>query len=290
MPLNVDQLLSRQFPIEEHTYTEKDTIYYALGLGLGMDPLDKRQLRYVYEQVDGGLAVLPSMAVVLAYPGHWSRTPELGLNWKLIVQGEQKLKLHRPIPASGTVVARTRIVKVIDKGADKGALLYSYREIKDKASGEPIADVTMVTFARGDGGRGGSHSEQPVPHPIPQRKPDLVADFTSSPQSALIYRLSADLNPLHADPDVAAIAGYKQPISHGLGTYGVACHRLVEMVCGGDPDRMKSLDCRFSAPAYPGETLRTEAWVEGDVVSYRTTVPARGVTVLNNGRAEIAPA
>ncbi len=290
MPLNVDQLLAREFPVEEHTYTEKDTIYYALGLGLGIDPTDRKQLRYVYEQIEGGLAVLPSMAVVLGYPGHWSRTPELGLDWKKIVHGEQILKLHRTIPASGTVVAQTRITRVIDKGAGKGALLYSERQVRDKATGEPLADVTMITFARGDGGHGGSHTEQPVPHPMPTRAPDVVSDFTPSPQTALIYRLAADLNPLHADPEVAAIAGYKQPISHGLCTYGVAGHRLIEMVCGGNPSRMKSLSCRFSAPAYPGETIRTEAWVDGGVVSFRSTIQARDVTVLNNGRADIAPA
>lgn len=290
MTLNVEQLLSREFPVQEHTYTENDTIYYALGLGLGMDPTDRRQLRYVYEQIEGGLAVLPTMAVVLAYPGHWSRSPELGLDWKKIVQAEQMLKLYRPIPASGTVVAQTRIIKVIDKGPGKGALLYSQRHLTDKASGEVIAEVTMSTFARGNGGEGGSHTEQPVPHAIPERAPDVVADFTTSPQTALIYRLSADLNPLHADPEVAAIAGFKQPISHGLCTYGVAGHRLIEMVCGGNPARMKSLSCRFTSPCYPGETIRTEAWVDGDVVSFRSTVPARGVTVLNNGRADIAAA
>jgi acyl dehydratase len=288
VPINVDQLLSKEFPLQEHTYTENDTIYYGLGLGLGMDPTDKRQLRYVYEQYEGGLQALPSMAVILAYPGHWTRAPELGLDWKKIVHGEQKLTLHGPIKPAGTVVARTRITRVIDKGVGKGALLFSERQILDKASGDAIADVTTVIFARGDGGRGGSHAEQPVPHEIPDRTPDATMDFGTSPQAALIYRLSADLNPLHADPDVAATAGFKQPISHGLCTYGVAGHRLIEMVCGGDPGRMRSLSCRFSAPAYPGETIRTEAWVDGSVVSFRATIPARGVTVLSNGRADLA--
>lgn len=289
MPLNVEQLLSKDFPVVEHTYTEKDTIYYALGLGLGMNPVDKKQLRYVYEETPGGLAVLPSMAVILAYPGHWSRSPELGLNWKMIVHGEQALKVYGPLPAAGTVIAKTRITRVYDKGAGKGALLQSERQVCDKATGKVLADVTMVTFARGDGGYGGSHTNYPTPHPIPERAPDIVMDFTTSAQCALIYRLSADLNPLHADPDVAAVAKYKQPISHGLCTYGVAGHRLIEMVCGGDPNRMRSLDCRFSSPAYPGETIRTEAWVDGDIVSFRASIPSRGVTVLNNGRAEISP-
>lgn len=288
MSLNVDQLLRMEFPLQEHTYSKNDTIYYALGLGLGMDPTDQRQLRYVYEQHEGGLHALPSMAVILAYPGHWSRRPELGLDWKNIVHGEQKLTLHRPIKTAATVVARTRITRVIDKGAGKGALLISERQVVDKASGEAIADVTMVTFARGNGGQGGSHVEQPVPHVIPDRAPDAIMDFATSPQTALIYRLSADLNPLLADPAVAAVAGFRQPISHGLCTYGVAGHRLIEMVCEGNPLRMRSLACRFSAPVYPGESIRTEAWIDGSVVSFRASVPARNVMVLSNGRAHIA--
>jgi acyl dehydratase len=148
----------------------------------------------------------------------------------------------------------------------------------------------MSTFARGDGGFGGSRALPREPHVLPERKPDAVVDFATSPQAGLIYRLSADLNPLHADPEVAAQAGYPRPILHGLCTYGVVGHRLLAIACGGDPTRLRSLSARFSAPVYPGETIRTEAWIDGEVVSFRALVPERGLVVLSNGRADIARA
>ncbi len=287
MALNVEQLLSKQFPVVEHSYTWMDTVRYALSIGLGMQPTDERQLRYVYEECRGGLLALPSMAAVLAYPGFWSRDPALGLDWKQIVHGEQRIVLHRLVPTAGTVVAQNRIVAVIDKGAGKGALLISEREIKDKATQEPIATVTMLTFARGDGGRGGSTTQQPVTHQVPARSPDLVRDFTTSPQAGLLYRLAGDLNPGHADPQVAAAAGFRAPILHGLCTFGVAGYGLVEGACDGNPLALRSLSCRFTSPVYPGETIRTEMWVDASVVSYRASIPARSVVVIDHGRADI---
>jgi acyl dehydratase len=287
MSLNVEQLLSKRFPEVRHTYTWADTVRYGLSLGLGMNPTDARQLRFVYEECQGGLRALPSMAAVLAYPGFWSRDPELGLDWKRIVHGEQYIVLHRPVPVEATVVARTRVVDVIDKGAGKGALLVSERTVRDEETQQSIATVRMVTFARGDGGHGGSTTEQPALHKIPQRLPDLTSDFATSPQAGLMYRLAGDLNPGHADPRVAAAAGFNAPILHGLCTLGVACHRIVDAVCDGDPGVLRSLSCRFTSPVYPGETIRTEMWVDADVVSYRASIPARGVTVLDHGRADI---
>lgn len=288
MSLDVQQLLNKSFPIIEHTYDHKDTIRYALSLGLGMDPLDERQLRFVHEEHAAGFLVQPSMASVLAYAGHWSRDPELGLDWKRIVHGEQYVTLHRPVPPAATVVAQTRITKVVDKGKDKGAILYAEREIRDKLSRERIATVVMATFARGDGGRGGSSTEVAAVHGIPRRDPDIVADFQTSPQAGLLYRLAGDYNPLHAAPSIAAEAGYRAPILHGLCTLGVACHRIVERMCDGDPARMRSLSCRFTAPVYPGEMIRTEIWRDGESVSFRAAIPARGTVVLDHGRSDIS--
>ncbi|MDB5874526.1 MAG: MaoC-like dehydratase [Ramlibacter sp.] len=285
--MNAARLLAKAFPVEEHHYTERDAILYALGLGIGLDPTDPRQLRYVYEQTEGGLQVLPTLAVTLAYPGHWARDPEFGLDWQNIVHVEQGLRLHNPIPPGGTVVAQTRITQVIDKGAGKGALIYSHRSISDKATGRSLADVSVVTLARGDGGQGGTTALPAPPHPLPGRAPDATMDFQTSPQASLIYRLSADLNPLHADPAVAARAGYARPLAHGLWTFGVAGHCVIEMACAGDPRRLASLACRFSGPAYAGDTIRVESWVDGIVASFRATVPARGAAVLSHGRADI---
>jgi acyl dehydratase len=284
MPIQYDRLKSRPFPVLEHTYSTKDTMLYALGLGLGLDPMDEDQLRFTYEE---GLKALPTMAVVLAYPGFWAKEPDTGLDWQKILHGEQWLKVDKPLPPSGTVTGQQRITEILDKGAGKGALLFSERDIKDKA-GNLLATVGGVTFARGDGGFGGPSGPQPEPHRLPERAPDKAYDFKTSPQAALVYRLSGDMNPLHADPKVAASAGFKQPILHGLCTYGVAGFALLKLACGGDPARLRSMQVRFSAPVYPGETIRTEAWLDGKIVSFRSRVVERDVVVLNNGRAEIA--
>ncbi len=158
---------------------------------------------------------------------------------------------------------------MIDKGAGKGALVYTERKITDKASGALIATVTQTTFCRADGGFGGPPRESPPAHKIPERAPDLVCDLGTRPEQALIYRLSADRNPLHVDPEVAKAAGYPRPILHGLGTFGVVGHALLKSVCGYDPTRVRSFAGRFSAPVFPGETIRTEFWRDGDVVSFR---------------------
>jgi acyl dehydratase len=284
MAIQYDKLKSRPFPVLEHAYSQKDTMLYALGLGLGLDPMDEDQLRFVYED---GLKALPTMAVVLAYPGFWAKEPDTGLDWPKILHGEQWLKVHKPLPPQGTMTGKTRITEILDKGAGKGALIFSEREIRDKASNELYATVGGVSFARGDGGFGGPSGPQPEPHKLPERVPDKAYDFKTSPQAALVYRLSGDMNPLHADPKVATGAGFKQPILHGLCTYGVVGFGLLKLACGGNPSRLKSMQVRFSSPVFPGETIRTEAWLDGSVVSFRARVVERDIVVLNNGRAEI---
>jgi acyl dehydratase len=147
--------------------------------------------------------------------------------------------------------------------------------------------VTQTTFCRADGGFGGPPRESPPLHKTPERPPDLVCDLQTRPEMALVYRLSADLNPLHADLDVARAAGYPRPILHGLGTFGVVGHALLRSVCDYDPSRLSAMGGRFSAPVFPGETIRTEIWRDGAVVSFRALVPERNVVAMSNGRAEI---
>jgi acyl dehydratase len=284
MAINYEKLLALKIPDVEHTYTDKDAMLYALGVGLGHDPLDLKQLDFVYEK---NLKALPAFAAVLGYPGFWARELDSGIDWVKIVNGEQGVVLHQPVKPSGTVIGRSRIVEAIDKGAGKGALVYTERKITDKASGTLIATVTQTTFARADGGFGGPPRESPPVHKLPDRAPDLTCDLGTRPEQATIYRLSADRNPLHIDPDVAKAAGYPRPILHGLATFGVVGHALLKAVCDYDPTRVRSFAGRFSAPVFPGETIRTEMWRDGDVVSFRALVPDRNVVVMNNGRAEV---
>jgi len=234
------------------------------------------------------LKVLPTMATVLAHSGSLARNPDSGINWVMVVNGEQGFTLHRSLAAHGTLIGRTRIVDVIDKGAGKGALLLTEREITDKATGALVATVTQTIFCRGDGGFGGPPRPTPPPHPIPVRAPDLVCDLNTRPEMALIYRLSGDYNPLHAEPAAAKAAGFDRPILHGLGTFGVSGHALLKTMCGYDPARLTSFSGRFSAPVFPGETIRTEMWRDGALVSFRARIVERDVVAINNGRAELA--
>ena len=282
--IDYERLRNWKFEDIEHVYSKTDTILYALGVGLGADPLDARQLRFVYEE---GLQALPTMAVVLGSPGFWLKEQDTGVDWVRVLHGEQGLVLHRPLPPQGTAIGRTRVSGIVDKGADKGALIYTEKVLIDKVSGDTIATATSTSFARGDGGFDGPTGPSSAPHPLPAREPDLTCDLPTVPQAALIYRLSGDRNPLHADPEVARAAGFKAPILHGLCTLGAAGHALLKSCCDYDPTRFKSLRLRFSAPVYPGETIRTEIWRDGDVVSFRSRAVERDVVVLNNGCAEV---
>lgn len=287
------KLKARVFPDLEHTYDEKDTMLYALGLGYGADPMDEKQLQFVYEK---NLKALPTLPVVIASPGFWVKEPDTGIDWVKIVHGEQALKLHRPFPAAGTVVGKLRITALVDKGKGKGALIHQERSITDKASGALLATIQSVSFGRGDGGfseqpgngpKGGDPSPAPKPA-TPDSAPEAVFDLPTLPQAALIYRLCADRNPLHAEPAIATAAGFPRPILHGLATYGVAGHAILKTCCDYDPARLTGLSVRFSAPVFPGETIRTEMWREGNTVRFRARVLERDIVVLSHGTAEIA--
>ncbi|MBN9562078.1 MAG: MaoC family dehydratase N-terminal domain-containing protein [Alphaproteobacteria bacterium] len=287
MAINYQQLKSRKFAEVTQAYTIKDTILYALGLGLGQDPMDARQLRHVYEE---GIVPLPTRGVVLATPGFWLKDPDVGVDWPKVLHGEQGLTIHRPLPPAGEVIGRLRNDEIIDKGAGRGALLYSTREVVDATTGETYCTLTSTTFLRGDGGFGGPSGPVREPHSMPPGAPDASFDWTTGRHQALLYRLNGDWNPVHADPKVAAQGGFQQPILHGLCSYGVAAWSVANLLCEGHPERLRRFDLRFTSPVYPGETLRTEIWRQGDgKAAFRTRAVARDVIVLNNGHAEVLP-
>ena len=284
MTIVYDKLMALEIEAAEQVYEPKDCMLYALGVGLGHDPMNEDELAFVYEK---NLKVLPTMATVLGHTGSLVRNPHTGINWIMVVNGEQGFTLHRPLAGHGVLIGRTRIVEVIDKGAGKGALLFTEREITDKATGALIATVTQTIFCRGDGGFGGPSRQAPASHPIPARAPDAVCDLGTRPEMALIYRLSGDYNPLHAEPAAAKAAGFQRPILHGLGTFGVSGHAVLKTMCDYDPARLVAFSGRFSAPVFPGETIRTEMWRDGAVVSFRARVVERDVIAINHGRAEV---
>ena len=281
MSFNPEYLLSREFGTIQQTYTEKDCILYALGVGMGLDPLDEACLRFVYED---DLKVLPSQSVIMAHPGFWAKEEDMGIDWVKVLHAGQEIIFHNPIPTSGTVEATTRITEIADKGEKIGALIISDRIVRDVETGSDICTLITTILARGNGGYGGERkSLAPKPDAIPARDPDEVCDLPTVPQQALIYRLSGDYNPLHASPSVARSAGFKAPILHGLCTFGVMTHALVKTCCDYDPSRFKRMRLRFSAPVYPGETIRTEIWYEGNEIAFRCRSLEQDKIVINNG-------
>jgi acyl dehydratase len=286
MALNCEKILNWPFEDVVQSYSEKDSIIYALSLGLGSNATDPDELKFVYEK---GLQTFPTMAVVMGHPGAWMRDPEAGIDFVKVLHGEQHLEIHKPLPTEGSIIGRTRVVDIIDKGADKGALIITERKLYEKTTGDLLNTQTAIIFARGDGGFGGPATTAPAPHSLPEREPDSVVDIATSTQAALLYRLNGDYNPLHADPVIAKKAGFEAPILHGLASYGIAARAVLKALDNGDASTLRSFGLRFSAPVYPGETIRTDVWKDGQIVSFRASVAARDVIVLNNGRAEMGP-
>ena len=291
--LNYDAVKNWDFGSIVQTYTGRDSMLYALGLGIGADAVDGGQLQYVYEK---DLRTVPTMATVLGSPGFWWRDTRTGVDWVKLVHGEQAIRVFKPLPTTATVVAHNRVMSITDKGAGRGAIAVIKREIKDQSSGELLAEVVHGSFLRGDGGYahasgGGPAPSDPSPPALPappDSAPHLEVELATLEQQALIYRLSGDYNPLHADPDVARAAGFNRPILHGLCTYGMAAHAVLRAVTGYDASRIRSFAVRFTAPVIPGETIRFQLW-ERDSSSFhlRARVDARDVVVMNNGVVEL---
>ncbi|HBM60907.1 MAG TPA: 3-alpha,7-alpha,12-alpha-trihydroxy-5-beta-cholest-24-enoyl-CoA hydratase [Citreicella sp.] len=279
MAIDYDRLRAFDIPEVRQSYGPAQVAQYALSIGMGQDPMDLRQLAYV-----GALAedrrVMPAMVNILGHPGFWLGRPETGVDALRLVHGEQGMTLHQTLPPEGTVIAKTRVTGLVDKGEGRGALLYSEKQIREAETGTLLATCRGTTFLRGDGGFGGPDGPVKPPHPLPDTAPDHVFDTPTRPEQALHYRWNADPNPLHLDPRVAAKAGFDRPILHGLCSFGCAAHALLAVLCDYDADRFGAMDGRFTAVVYPGETLRTEIWQDG---SFRTRVLERDKIAIGNG-------
>lgn len=283
MPIAYPEILDLKSEGQTFAWGDRETMLYALGIGLGSDPMNETELPFVYES---GLKAVPSLATVVA----WGAGPgigKMGINYLMVVHGEQKVEFHKPMPTEASITADSRVVGVYDKGADKGAVIVSETTLRDQKDGSKIATLTGATFARGDGGFGGPSDGAPEPHKIPDRAPDKSVDFPTQPNQALIYRLSGDRNPLHSDPKIAKAAGFPRPILHGLCTYGVTCRAVLQEYCDFDPTKVKSHQVRFSSPVFPGETITVDLWKDGDVVSFEARIKERGVTVIRNGKTQL---
>ncbi|MEF7617412.1 MaoC/PaaZ C-terminal domain-containing protein [Aquincola sp. MAHUQ-54] len=285
MPLNAAALRDWAFDERHQAITDRDTMLYALSIGFGADPMDERELPFVYEP---HLQAVPTMGATLCHLGAWTKDARTGITVAKVVHGEQRMQFHAPLPPAARLVGRARVAGLEDKGADKGALMHVERTISDADSGQPLVTIVQTSFCRADGGFGEGFGSTFTPHVLPERAPDLQVDVPTRPDAALLYRLNVDRNPLHADPAFAKRAGFERPILHGLCTYGIAARVLLASLLGYQPARLRSLDARFSSAVLPGETLSFDIWRDGDVASFRAFVRARGKQVLDNGRALVA--
>lgn len=281
MPIDPDRLLRFAIPRGRQRLTPRDAAFYALSIGIGQEPTDPAQLRFVDPLPD--MLAVPSMALVLAHPGFWLAHPDSGVDPLGVLHGGQSFDLTGPLPVDGEIESVTRVTGLVDKGPGKAGLIYSETELLDAGSGASLGKLERTTFIRGGGGFGGDWGEaaRPAPMPQPDSAPDLTIDLATRPEQALFYRLNGDLNPLHSDPAVATKAGFARPVLHGLCTMGVIVHALLRGAFAYDPAPLRSASLRFAAPVLPGETIRTEIWRDG---FFRARAVERDVIVADTGR------
>ena len=285
MPIKYPDVLDLKTAGVPYSWTDREVMLYALGIGMGNDPMDEKELLFVNEGYINkkALKVVPTFAAVCAYgasPGN------IDVNRVMVVDGGRDISFHKPMPVAAKVTADSRVAGVFDKGKDKGAVIERETVVRNEA-GEPLVTIRGSTFARGDGGFGGPSEGQAAPHQVPTRSPDLSVDIPTRDNQALIYRLSGDRNPLHSDPEFAARAGFKRPILHGQCTYGITCRAVLQTYADYDPTAFRRHAVRFSSPVFPGETITVDMWKDGNVVSFEARIKDRGVTVVKNGRTEL---
>jgi len=284
VPIDLDKAVGAELTGTTFSWTEEDVILYHLGIGAGDPPTDPDELRYAYE---GDLHVLPTYATIPQFPIMMSMGVAAGfeINPAMILHGEHEVVIHETIPTRGTVTQTGRVTGVFDKG--KGALAVVEIDSVLERTGRPLFSNRASVFIRGEGGFGGE-SGPATATPIPSREPDHVVEAPTLPQQALLYRMtSGDKNPLHVDPGFASFAGFDRPILHGLCTYGMVAKAVVDHAVESGPETVASVGARFSGVVYPGETLVTRIWDEGDHLAMTAEAKERGATVLSNGMVSL---
>ncbi|HEX2573215.1 MAG TPA: MaoC/PaaZ C-terminal domain-containing protein [Polyangia bacterium] len=277
MAIKLDLVGKKSAPVP-FQYTWKDCVLYALGVGAKSEELD-----FLYEA--RGPKVLPTFAVVPSFTSMLSVAGDLGANPMMILHGEQKIILHRPIPPGGRLSTVSEVQGIYDKG--KGALVVVEARTQDE-QGQPVFDNVFSIFVRGEGGFGGDRGpEAPKVETPAGVAPDFEVVEATTREQALLYRLSGDINPLHADPAMAKLGGFDRPILHGLCTYGHAGRAILARACGGDPARLRSFGARFAGVVFPGDTLTTRGWKAGEGRYVVTVTTQDGRLVLSHGQVEV---
>lgn len=277
MPIDVDKVVGAELPEATATWDRDDVILYHLGLGAGVPATDPNELEYCYE---GKLKVLPTFGVLPVFPTLAGMVGLDGMDFNpmMLLHGEQEITLHKPLPTRAKVTNSGRIENVFDKG--KGATVVVAAETRDE-EGDLLCTNRFVAFIRGEGGWGGDPGPAPGNEP-PDREPDLVAESSTLPQQALLYRLSGDKNPLHADPDMAKLGGFDTPILHGLCSYGIVAKAVVDHALGGVVTSVAGFAARFGGVLFPGETLVTRMWRTDEGIVVHADCKERGTKVITN--------
>jgi acyl dehydratase len=277
MPIDPKQALGHELGESQVGYTRDQVILYHLGVGAGNPPTDANELEYTYEK---NLKVLPSFGVIPTFGSMagMGSVPGLKFNFAMLLHGEQDLTVHQPIPPEARITNRARIAEIWDKG--KAALVVLQVDTKDE-SGRALFTNRFSLFLRGEGGFGGEPGPK-VGNAAPERAPDGRAEVATLPQQALLYRLSGDKNPLHADPEFAKLGGFDRPILHGLCSYGITCKAVVDNVLGGDVAKVARYQARFAGVAYPGETYVVSWWREGKTILIETKSKQRDAAIITN--------
>ncbi|MDH5506714.1 MAG: MaoC/PaaZ C-terminal domain-containing protein [Anaerolineae bacterium] len=286
--IDIDRVLGYKFPPHTFTYTARDACLYALGIGAGADPTDPAELQFVYEGFPGGFNVFPTYSVNFAFGflPDIASIPGIDFNPMMLLHGEQLVECKQALPPAATVTNHAAITQVYDKGS--GAILIVEVTSQDEHGVDLVFNQYSV-FIRGLGGFGGQRGPSGKTNLPPDRPPDVTHQETTRPDQALLYRLSGDHNPLHADPAMAAQGGFDRPILHGLCTFGFAARAVLKNFAANDSDRLKSMQARFSSHVFPGETLLTEMWDQGDGrILLRTKVVERDEVVLSNASVQLA--
>eukprot|EP00004_Rigifila_ramosa_P005693 TRINITY_DN16360_c0_g1_i1.p1 TRINITY_DN16360_c0_g1~~TRINITY_DN16360_c0_g1_i1.p1 ORF type:complete len:298 (-),score=69.14 TRINITY_DN16360_c0_g1_i1:34-927(-) len=283
------KIVGFKYPVEEASYNARDLIIYSLGIG-------SNDLAFTYE-LHENFAAFPTYPVVLAFKGTSSDVlsfppPSMmvfpdgmpSVNPAMILHGEQYLEVLRPLETEGKFKIQSRVIGFHDKG--KGALQENETLMLNEA-GEPVVKLVMGSFMRGVKGFESAGETYSKNYPAPSRAPDAVVEIKTSPDQALLYRLSGDYNPLHADPETATSVGFEKPILHGLCSFGIAARAVLSQFAGNDPTLFKAMKVRFASIVYPGETLVTEMWKEGNRIIFEVKVKERGTIAINNAYVDL---